>query len=245
MAKFALTSEGQITEEMIEALKPFAAEEEGQLMLDTETLKTAKELNTVYRAKQNADKELTDTKQTLADAQACLKAWTDCFADGKPEELKVELETYRRGKDDLQSEVIKATQLAKDWERKFNDLQKKTDPLWEIVKEKEARDYSDQQDVIWNEKRKSLDPKWSKKKADVLFRTAKNQIKIAKNDPNDFDIMPSGQPFMEWLEDQLDLIDGYEAIQGGRGNPGKGQPQNQKNQQIGMFENAAAQIHFQ
>ena len=244
MAKIVLTGDTKLTDEIIEALKPFAAEEDGQLTLDTEQLKTATELNKVYRSKQNADNELKTTKQSLTDALEKLKKWTESFADGNPDDLKTELETYRKGKGDMQSELIRATQLGKEWERKFNDLKKETDPMRERVKQADARDYSDKQDAIWAEKRKGLDPKWSKRKADVLFRSAKNLIKIAENDPNDFDKMPTGQTFEDWMDEQLDLIDGYETIQGGRGNPGKGNPQN-ANQPKGMFDQAASQIHFQ
>jgi len=243
MAEIELTEETKLTAEQIDALKVFAAEKDGRLVLDTAKLKTETDVENVLRSKKNADAELSGVKQTLADVQAKLGKYQTAFGDGDPETIHAELEELRKGSGDLQQRLIAAVQNGKSWEKKFTDQQPEFE-RYKAAAEKEAkREISDKMDAIWAKKRVLLDPKWSKRKADILFRDLKKELEIAQDDPEDFAVMADGRTVMEHMEEKLDLMDAYENIKPGLGNPGGGNPMN-KPKEKDMFERAVSGVKF-
>ena len=241
MAKIELTEGTTLSAETIDALKKFATEENGKLVLDTDQLKTTTDVEKVLGAKKNADQELSGVKAQLADVQGKLKTYQEAFGDGDPGAIHAELEELRKGSGEIQQRLVAAVQSAKAWEKKFTDQQPEYEKFKAAAEKEAAREISDKMDAIWAKKRQGLDPKWSKRKADILFRSLKKEAKIAQDDPEDFAPMPDGRSVMDHMVEQLDLMDAYENINPGQGKPGSGAPMNGPKPKD-MFENAASQI---
>lgn len=243
MPKIELNGETQLTAEIIEALKPFAVQENGVYFLDTEQLKTVADVENVMRSKRNADTELTGAKKQLTEAQGKLKIFTDLFGEGDPNLTFTELEELRKGSGEIQKRLIEATQNAKAWEKKFTDQQPEFEKF-KLAAEKQAlRELNDRINNIWAKKLEKLDPKWDKSKANTFFGNISENIRIADDDPEDFAPMKNGQSFEKYLDAQLDLLGAYANMQGGKGNPGNGNPEN-GNAPLNMFDAAAAQINL-
>lgn len=243
MAEIELKDGAQLNAEAIDALKVFATEKEGMFVLDTSRLKSDVDVENVMRSKRNADAELKVAKQQLAEAQGKLKSYTEAFgAESDPGAIHAELEELRKGGGDLQKRLIAEVQNRKSWEKKYSDMQPEFERYKAAAEKEAAREISDRKDAIWAKKKAQLDAKWSKRKADVVFKNMKNEVRIADDDPEDFSVMADGRSVLEHMVEQLDLLDAYETVNGGRSKPGDGAPMSGGKKD--MFEDAASQIKF-
>lgn len=224
MAKFDLTEGAEVSAEMIAALKPFmAAGDDGKLYLDTDKLKTADDVSNVLRAKENANTELKKVKGELADIQGKLKTYSDAFGDD-PAVTSAELEELRQGAGGIQQRLTEAVRQRKEAEQKLAAMQPEFDKYKEAAEKQAAREYDEKRSAVWSKLKSGLDPKWSKRKADVMFNNLRERFQIDADDPDDFAKMSDGRTVLEFIEEQLYLIDGYETVNGGKSNPGSGSP---------------------
>lgn len=225
MAKFELTGGAELSAEVIEALKPFAvAGDDGKMFLDTDNLKTAADVSNVLRAKENANTELKSVKSQLAEAQGKLQAYADAFGDEDPAAAKTELDELRLGTNGIQQRLTEAVRQRKEIEAKLNEIQPQFDEYKKAAEKQAAREYDERRSAVWNKVKGKLDPKWSKRKADVMFNNLRERFQIDTDDPDDFAKMPDGRTVLEHIEEQLYLIDGYEDVNGGKSHPGSGSP---------------------
>ena len=224
MAKVELTDGAVLSAEMVEALKSFAVtEEDGKLYLDTGNLKTAADVSAVLRAKENANTELKKVKGELADANGKLKTYTDIFGDD-PTVSGAELEELRQGTSGIQQRLTEAVRARKEVEQQLAALQPEYEKFKLAAEKQAAREYDDKRSAVWGKVKSKLDPKWSKRKADVMFNNLRDRFKLDADDPEDFAKMDDGRTVLEFIEEQLYLIDGYENVNGGKSHPGSGNP---------------------
>lgn len=238
MAKFEVTEGAELSAEMIAALKPFmAAGDDGKLYLDTDQLKTADDVANVLRAKENANTELRKVKADLADAQSKLKTYSDAFGDD-PTVTSAELEEYRQGTSGIQQRLTEAVRVRKEVEQKLAALQPEYEKFKLAAEKQAAREYDDKRSAVWSKIKSKLDPKWSKRKADVMFNNLRDRFKLDADDPDDFAKMDDGRTVLEFIEEQLYLIDGYENVNGGKSHPGSGNPAGNQAAQYAAAEKA-------
>lgn len=235
MPPITLNEETKLAE-LIEALKPFAAEQDGELVLDTSALKTRTDVDNVLSAKGKVKEELREAKAKLA-------AFTEIFGDD-PEEAREEAEALRNRGGTNSEEVLELKKQLRALSKERDKFRADYEGQAARIAELDRRELSDRKNAKFeNAILKGLDPKYDRNKARTVWGDLCERVKFREDDPEEFADFEQGKSVADAIRERLDLYGAYVPAQGGRSNPGSAGPQN-GGEPKGLFEEAAAQIKF-